>query len=374
MLTTLDAFDRTYQRTYNSAVTDYTYQGTGELPVKTQIGAGTPTSYALTPGGSPLGEKTGANTDFSLRDPHGDVVGLVTTAAANQGTTSFDAWGKPLGTSGTQGWFGYQGDPTDTITKQVDMGTRWYAPGIGRFSSRDVVFGDPLSPMTLNQHVYGGMNPITMTDPTGMRPICEGCSWRQLRRLTLAYSALASGTASTWSEAWASVPPPPPPEPAPPIVYVTGSYTAAREGGEFGVRDSCLATGCLTAVEEELTPEGEEFCRLLGGDNCPSTDDEPPSCRPGLNPYDFSCGNNLTDYLGLVQFTAGGFLSGYLGKKCFEAGYYKCSLAAGATSVGLFLGAGCLANQQFHWTPVPDHGYDNISTCEYQGDYDDNRS
>jgi len=62
----------------------------------------------------------------------------------------------------------YQGDLTDPVTKQVDMGRRWYTPGMGRFSSRDVIFGEPSDPMTLNQFAYGRMNPATMYDPTGM--------------------------------------------------------------------------------------------------------------------------------------------------------------------------------------------------------------
>jgi hypothetical protein len=48
------------------------------------------------------------------------------------------------------------------------MGTRWYDPYLGRFTSRDVLFGDPLSPMSLNQYVYGGDNPVSMIDPDGL--------------------------------------------------------------------------------------------------------------------------------------------------------------------------------------------------------------
>ena len=62
---------------------------------------------------------------------------LVTTAAANQGTSAYDPWGKVLGVSGTQSVLGYQGDITDAVTRQVDMGTRWYTPSQGRFSARD---------------------------------------------------------------------------------------------------------------------------------------------------------------------------------------------------------------------------------------------
>jgi len=165
---TLDAFSRTYQRTANTTVTDAAYRGVGETPV-TSTTSGTLTKYARTLGGSPLGQKVGAAASYYLRDPHGDTVGVVSTAAANQGTTAFDAYGRTLATSGTQPWFGYQSDPTDSLTKQVDMGTRWYAPQTGRFSSQDVLFGDPLHPISLNRWVYGADNPVTMWDPTGMR-------------------------------------------------------------------------------------------------------------------------------------------------------------------------------------------------------------
>jgi len=260
VLTTLDAFDRTYQRTYNGAVTDYTYQGVGELPVKTQVGAGTPTTYALTPGGQPLAEKTGANTYFSLRDPHGDVVGLVTTAAANQGTTAFDPWGKPLGITGTQGWLGYQGDPTDVITRQVDMGTRHYQPSLGRFSSRDVVPGDPLSPMSLNQHAYGVMNPITMWDPTGMAGCnahdtdTKNCS-REVRR------ELDARVRWSFHDYYVS---PPPPEPAPPIAYNVNASTAAREAGSWATAAAGVAASAVTGLGSAITQEGRYIFNSAG--------------------------------------------------------------------------------------------------------------
>ncbi len=139
-------------------------------------------------------------------------MGLVSTAAANQGTSAFDPWGRVLGTSGTQGALGYQGDLTDPITAQVDMGTRWYAPGLGRFSSRDVLLGDPASPMSLNQHVYATANPVTMWDPTGMRPSCSNCSARAEKRLVYTWSEGRSTGASfgtVWSQSGQAIPAPP---------------------------------------------------------------------------------------------------------------------------------------------------------------------
>jgi RHS repeat-associated protein len=69
---------------------------------------------------------------------------------ANLGTGAFDPYGAPI-TAGTGSVLGSQGDLTDPVTKQVDMGTRWYAPGLGRFASRDIVFGELTAPMSLNR-------------------------------------------------------------------------------------------------------------------------------------------------------------------------------------------------------------------------------
>ena len=47
------------------------------------------------------------------------------------------------------------------------MGTCWYALGQGRFTSRDVLFGELSSPMTLNQFGYTGWRPIPAIGTAG---------------------------------------------------------------------------------------------------------------------------------------------------------------------------------------------------------------
>jgi hypothetical protein len=56
------------------------------------------------------------------------------------------------------------------------MGTRYYEPSLGRFSSRDVLFGEAADPMSLNQFVYAGGSPVTFADPTGGAPVCRDCT------------------------------------------------------------------------------------------------------------------------------------------------------------------------------------------------------
>ena len=54
------------------------------------------------------------------------------------------------------------------------MLTRNYLPMLGRFTSRDVLAGDPNDPPSLNQFVYATGSPVTFSDPTGMA-ICSKC-------------------------------------------------------------------------------------------------------------------------------------------------------------------------------------------------------
>jgi RHS repeat-associated protein len=214
-----DAFSRTHTRTNAGTTATLSYRGIGEQLAKTV--AGSTTTYALTAGGSPFAQKVGNTKSYFLRDAHGDSVGLINSSGSNVGTTSFDPWGQVLSVSGTQPALGFQSDYTDAVTKQVDMGTRWYAPGQGRFTTRDVLFGDPLHPISLNQWVYGAANPVTMWDPTGMGP-CDpsegrcvhtrfGSSTDENTTVAEAYDAY-----STWEASSDWDPPPPPPPPPPP--------------------------------------------------------------------------------------------------------------------------------------------------------------
>jgi hypothetical protein len=48
------------------------------------------------------------------------------------------------------------------------MGARRYEASLGRFSSRDLLFGEPEMPVSLNQYAYANGSPVTMWDPTGL--------------------------------------------------------------------------------------------------------------------------------------------------------------------------------------------------------------
>ncbi len=177
---TLDALDRVLSRAAGGTNTSYTYQGRGEDIAKAQVGASTAVYYDFTPSG-PLAQRTGTDATtlrYYLRDLHGDVVGLAATTGTNpmKGSILYTPWGVPgtktgeLATIPAQGHLGFQGQLTDALTGQVDMLTRYYEPTLGRFDTRDVLFGDPLDPTSLNQYAYGVGNPISNNDPNGMCP------------------------------------------------------------------------------------------------------------------------------------------------------------------------------------------------------------
>jgi len=164
----LDAFGRTTQRTQGASVQDLAYAG-GSENLATTVASGVTTKYAYSPSG-PLAAKEGSSTtEFYLRDLHGDVVGTMPSGSTSLADT---LWYSPFGDqstlAGSATSMGYQGDWTDPSTGTVDMFTRNYLPSLGRFTSRDILGGDPTDPPSLNQYVYTSGSPISYSDPTGL--------------------------------------------------------------------------------------------------------------------------------------------------------------------------------------------------------------
>jgi hypothetical protein len=54
-------------------------------------------------------------------------------------------------------------------------GSSCYGTTLGRFDTRDVLFGDPAFPTSLNTSVYAQDDPVTYSDPTGLCPIPWEC-------------------------------------------------------------------------------------------------------------------------------------------------------------------------------------------------------
>lgn len=161
-----DALNRTYKRKVGTQTTTNLYWGTSEDLAKQTQGTNW-TAYAYSPGGPLAQMGSDQIVRFYLKDLHGDIVGAVSASGTIDAKQYFSPYGERTA-SGTGLSLGFQGDFTDPSTGQVDMLTRWYEPSLGRFSTRDVLFGDPADPVSLNQYAYGGGSPVTYTDPSGM--------------------------------------------------------------------------------------------------------------------------------------------------------------------------------------------------------------
>ena len=143
---------------------ELSYSGLGADPVT--VGAWT---LGRTPFGVLVSASDGSSTDWVVPDRHGDVsIGLAVGSGSIDFTRVFDPFGAVIATSGSTGIpVGFQGDVTDSVTGDVWMGARWFAPSVGSFRTRDSWAGDVTEPGTLNRYAYGLADPLGMWDPTG---------------------------------------------------------------------------------------------------------------------------------------------------------------------------------------------------------------
>lgn len=132
------------------------------------VAAAGPWSYTHTPDGNPLGATNGATTGLTWADAHTDLIGLVDPATGVlAGSRSYDPFGLSIGTAGVQPSVGYQHQYTDPASGAVNMGSRWYTPDTGTFSSRDTIGLDPRDTLNANRYGYAASSPLSHIDPNG---------------------------------------------------------------------------------------------------------------------------------------------------------------------------------------------------------------
>jgi len=172
-----DALGRLAERSQNGAANAFTYPGHSIEPTTYSNGTAAGTiNYSRGLGGDLLAynyrNSNGAlqNIDVDL-NLHGDVSHeryvQQNQLKVNSARTPF---GEPLAnlSSGVgQSNLGFQGDFTDPVTGDVNMGARWYTPNSGTFRSRDSYPGELRTPISLNRYTYANNNPATYWDPTG---------------------------------------------------------------------------------------------------------------------------------------------------------------------------------------------------------------
>ncbi|MFI0823817.1 RHS repeat domain-containing protein [Streptomyces roseolus] len=233
-----DATGNTTKRTIGTKVQDLTWDAEGHLATLAE--AGKTTSYVYDADGSRLLTKNGDGTQV-LTLPNGDELKLAANGTTKAGTRYYTHGGETVavrtgttvsylvndhqGTSmtainastlavthrkqlpfgelrtaqsnafGPRGFVGGTNDPTGL----THLGAREYDPTLGRFLSVDPVvdFNDPAQ---MNAYSYAHNNPLTKSDPTGLRPDgpvggngVADYYWAQERGMTTGYYTQKSG-------------------------------------------------------------------------------------------------------------------------------------------------------------------------------------
>lgn len=157
--------------------------------------------YTRTPSGDLAAvDPTGSAARFAVQNRHGDLAWLVDTAGTATDSRVWEPYGAVAGSTGSADpSLGYQGDFTDPTTGNVWMGARWYQPSSATFTSRDDVFGQLHTPISLNRYTYANGDPLEFFDPTGEASIRIGLSrftkWWPGKSAFRSFSRVAGGLA-----------------------------------------------------------------------------------------------------------------------------------------------------------------------------------
>lgn len=178
-----DPLDRLTSSTVSSTARTYAYNGDGLLESRTTGGSSVNLLWDPTTSPSRLLASGSDKIVYGL-GPLYSVNGSTVTTYARDGQKSiraelsgssvtsswrYRAYGDVVQNSGaaTPSLLGYAGQLLDP-SGLLYMRARWYDPVNSRFVTRDLLRGDPASPLTLNAFAYASGNPAISSDPTGM--------------------------------------------------------------------------------------------------------------------------------------------------------------------------------------------------------------
>ncbi len=98
---------------------------------------------------------------------------------------SYTAFGEQMGSVKVSG-FSYNAEAYDAATGMLNLRARQYEPAMNRFSQKDIVRGQAISPLSLNRYAYCENEPIMHTDPSGETVLDSiGNWWNKAKQTTV---------------------------------------------------------------------------------------------------------------------------------------------------------------------------------------------
>jgi len=213
---TYDSANRLKSLSNPSAVTSYAYNGLNDRLQETVNGDTTTFTMDLNMGltqalsdgtnsyiyGNGRIAQVNTTTEYFLGDALGSVRQLTNISGAITYAKAYDPYGTVTSTTGSsQSAYGY----TNEYASQglVYLRARQYAPGMGRFLTRDTWHGDANNPLSLNKWNYVSGNPINATDPTGLcEEIGDEACWGIYEEIIRWRPDLADATISNADGEW----------------------------------------------------------------------------------------------------------------------------------------------------------------------------
>lgn len=188
-----------------------------------------------------------ASVRFIISDHHGTGEMQVDATTQAVALRRFTPFGQLRGTStgtwaGDKGFVGGTKDPTADPTGAAGLtrlGARDYDPNTGRFTSVDPVF-DSKDSQSWNGYAYANNNPVTTSDPTGLRPAdCTGTCWTNWLKSQNQNNNKKSQNTSSGKPNYVTEVITPRHETAVHMVYFYLTFTYPLTGGEQGTVTIC---------------------------------------------------------------------------------------------------------------------------------------
>nr|WP_242504342.1 RHS repeat-associated core domain-containing protein [Promicromonospora panici] len=237
-----DPLDRTASKTAGGDTTDYTYLGLSSEVLVEEVAGQLTKSYQFSPWGQRLSQIThqaypeagveAGESAYYGYNAHTDVETLTDDAGNTVATYGYTAYGNADQSEYTgidkleagtpedvepYNSYRYNAKRWDAGSGTYDMGFRDYAPGLNRFTTRDMYngalsdMGLGTSPYTSNRYAFGAGNPISMIEMDGHLPCKEGiqaaCGDSVLNSLGANVEGGTSGDGGTAAPAEASAGP-----------------------------------------------------------------------------------------------------------------------------------------------------------------------